>query len=207
MSSRAIIPSKPSQRGEPVWELVELFPEQGSWSEAAYLKLTTNRLVEFNDGCLEVLPMPDAVHQMIVLLLCSALSELSISGKRGRALPAPFRLRIREGRWREPDVLYLAPRSEARFRKDWWDYADLVVEVVSADDPERDYVEKRKDYAAAGVPEYWIVDPLASRISVLVLEQGAYREIQVATLGQTAISVTVPGFDVDVSELLERARA
>jgi hypothetical protein len=31
--------------------------------------------------------------------------------------------------------------------------------VVSADKPERDLVEKRGDYAEAGIPEYWIVNP------------------------------------------------
>jgi Uma2 family endonuclease len=34
----------------------------------------------------------------------------------------------------------------------------IVAEVVSADSRERDYHLKAREYAAAGIPEYWIVD-------------------------------------------------
>ena len=39
--------------------------------------------------------------------------------------------------------------------------ADLVMEVVSGgrEDRKRDLVTKRRDYARANIPEYWIVDP------------------------------------------------
>jgi Uma2 family endonuclease len=44
----------PARRGEPVWELAYLFPLQGEWTEAEYLALDTNRIVELSDGCLDV---------------------------------------------------------------------------------------------------------------------------------------------------------
>jgi Uma2 family endonuclease len=179
---------------------------QGSWTEAAYLALNTRRLVEFDDGCLEVLPMPDVVHQLIVWVLTSVLNELSVDGQNGLAVPSPFKLKIPNGRWREPDVSYLMPRSLGRYRREWWDYADLTVEVVSPDDPNRDYVLKRADYALAGVPEYWIIDPGAETITVLVLEGGAYRQAQRAGRGDVAQSVLLPGFRVDVTELLAKSR-
>jgi hypothetical protein len=41
---------------EPAWKVALLFPPQGQWSAADYFTLThsTNRLVEFDDGCIEV---------------------------------------------------------------------------------------------------------------------------------------------------------
>src|SRR4051794_2166696 len=54
-----------SQRGDPTWEIALLFPEQGDWSEADYFGLKTKRLVELDDGFLEVLPMPTLLHQTI----------------------------------------------------------------------------------------------------------------------------------------------
>jgi Uma2 family endonuclease len=201
------IPVRPSRRGEPVWELLELLPEQGEWSEEAYLRLNTNRLVEFNDGCLEVLPMPDAVHQLLAWLLTTALNELLVDGKAGVAIPAPFKLKVPGRKWREPDVSYLLPRNLHRYQKQWWDYTDLAIEVVSEDDPDRDYVQKRAEYAALGVGEYWIVDPSEQAIKVLVLEGGSYKDVQIAGIGDTARPTIVPGFQVDVAALFARARA
>jgi len=45
--------------GTLTYEVAELFPRQGEWTEEDYLSLPeTNRLVELSDGKLVVLPMP-----------------------------------------------------------------------------------------------------------------------------------------------------
>ena len=57
----------------------------------------------------------------------------------------------------------------------------LAVEVVSpgAEQIERDYTEKVAEYQATGIPEYWIVDPIEQKITVLVLDQGRYTKLHV----------------------------
>lgn len=52
----------------------------------------------------------------------------------------------------------------------------LVVEVVSPGDRNRsrDYDRKRQQYAARGIPEYWLIDPQEQAIVLMVLEQGRY---------------------------------
>ena len=52
----------------------------------------------------------------------------------------------------------------------------LVVEVVSPESAKRDYRFKRSEYAALGIEEYWIVDPLEQRVTILVLDEGLYEE-------------------------------
>jgi Uma2 family endonuclease len=52
----------------------------------------------------------------------------------------------------------------------------LVVEVVSPGQEDRDYRYKRSEYAVRQIPEYWIVDPLADRVTVLELVAGFYEE-------------------------------
>ncbi|WP_017660048.1 Uma2 family endonuclease [Baaleninema simplex] len=56
----------------------------------------------------------------------------------------------------------------------------LVVEIVSPGNPEEDYRYKRSEYAALQIPEYWIVDAIASKITVLEWVEGLYepREFQ-----------------------------
>ncbi|WP_239075266.1 Uma2 family endonuclease [Planosporangium flavigriseum] len=50
----------------------------------------------------------------------------------------------------------------------------LAVEVLSPSNPGNDLVLKRHYYAAGGIPQYWIVDPKARRLTVLTLDGDAY---------------------------------
>ncbi len=77
----------------------------------------------------------------------------------------------------------------------------LIVEVVSPDSVKRDYRYKRSEYAALEVPEYWIVDPLAEKITVLLLEEGLYEET-VFTGNQQIVSQTFPELAIAVDLVL-----
>jgi Uma2 family endonuclease len=194
-------------QAEPAWEVALLFPAQGEWSEADYLWLTdhTKRLVEFTDGHIEVLPMPTDAQQRIVLFLYRALYAFLAAGGLGIVLVAPLRLRLPTGRYREPDLLLLLSANDARRSNRFWSGADLVVEVVSPDDPERDLVRKRADYARAGIPEYWLVNSATEQVMVLHLEGTSYVEHGVFTRGAQATSVLLKGFTVAVDAVLDAA--
>lgn len=58
--------NSPPPLGEPAWDVALFYPAQGSWTESDYLELGTNRMVEFCDGAIEVLPTPTRIHQRIV---------------------------------------------------------------------------------------------------------------------------------------------
>ena len=78
---------------------------------------------------------------------------------------------------REPDVFFVAARHAERMTLRYFDGApDLVVEVVSDDSVERDYVTKFREYEAEGYPEYWIIDPRPGheRADFYVLTNGRY---------------------------------
>jgi Uma2 family endonuclease len=183
--------------------ILDWLPDQGYWSDEDYLMLSkrTNRLVELTDGFIEELPVPTDKHQAIADFLFSLLKIFV--GRAGRVRYAPLRLRIRPRKFREPDILLLLDARDPRRSDKFWSGADLVVEVVSPDKPERDRVEKRLDYAEGGIPEYWIVDPAAETITVLHLEGNAYTEHGIFARGETATSVLLPGFAVSVDETLD----
>ena len=184
--------------------LGEILPRQGCWSDEGYLWLTDhgNRLVEFTDGFVEELPMPTDTHQTILAFL-HALFRARVQPHGGVAAFSPLRMRIREGKFREPDLLLLRDRSDSRRRNRYWQGADLVAEVVSPDDPDRDLVEKRADYAEAGIPEYWIADPRDETLTVLVLREEAYVEHGRYARGETAASALLEGFSVEVSAVFD----
>jgi len=192
---------------EPVWEIATLFPDQGQWSEEEYLGLGTNRLVEFSDGTLEVLPMPTQTHQTIVFLLSRLLYAFASTKAVGYVLPAALRVRLWEGKYREPDVGFMLSEHASRRHESYWEGADLVMEVVSnsPEDRRRDLVTKRREYAQAGIPEYWIVDPQSQTVTVLGLDGRGYVEGGLYGQGETAQSVLLPEFAVAVNEIFNIA--
>ena len=77
--------------------------------------------------------------------------------------------------------------------------------MVSPDRPARDTVTKRRDYAEARIPEYWIVNPVDETVTVLVLDGDAYAEHGVFRRGERASSAYLEGFSVSVAEVFDAA--
>lgn len=149
--------------------------------------------------------MPTETHQFIVAYLYRVLHEFVMARSLGRVLFAALPMRLRTGKFREPDVLFLAAEHRDRARGQYWDGADLVMEVVSEGDPKRDLEVKRAEYAQAAIPEYWIVDPRSQRISVLKLEGEQYSVHGQFAPGQVATSHLLDGFAVDVAAVFAAA--
>ncbi|NEP02916.1 MAG: Uma2 family endonuclease [Symploca sp. SIO2E9] len=80
----------------------------------------------------------------------------------------------------------------------------LVVEVVSPNQEKRDYRYKRSEYAARGITEYWIVDPMQQIITVLEWVEGLYEE-QVFQGNEQIISPMLPYLEL-TSEMVFNAR-
>ncbi len=186
---------------------IDLASLQGLWTVEQYLRLTnqTNRLIEFTDGTLEFLPFPTTYHQAVSRELFLALhSRMRQIG--GDVYFGPLRLQIRQGKLREPDLLLVLDKSDPRAQNEFWLGADLVVEIVSPDHPERDTEQKRREYAEAGIAEYWIVNPLNQldqTITVLTLDGTSYREHGVFHRGQQATSKLLADFAVSVDEVFD----
>ena len=192
---------------EPTWDIAKLFPDQGAWSEEEYLMLSGNRLVEFSHGIVEVLPMPSYAHQLMVAWLYELLREFIVHRNLGRVIFAPLRVRLWAGKYREPDLMVMLEENRHRISQQYWDGADLVMEIISPDDPARDLETKRREYAVAGIREYWLVNPIDETITVFTLPEGEQRyEIHGVYLRDTvAESVLLPGFEVDVTACFKEA--
>jgi Uma2 family endonuclease len=199
-------PAAERRAAQPDWarEIAALLPEQGDWSEEAYLWLTnqSNRLIEFTDGRIEILAMPTEKHQAILKYLFLAFNSfVEILG--GTVFFAALRLRLKTGRFREPDLLLLRSANDQRRGDAYWTGADLVLEVVSPDDPNRDLVKKRREYAQSGIPEYWIVNPQDETIAVLRLEGTKYVTHGLFKRGTAATSALLTDFTVSVDRVFD----
>ncbi|HEV3445420.1 MAG TPA: Uma2 family endonuclease [Gemmataceae bacterium] len=183
----------------PTWEVAFLFPPQGNWTEQDFLNLDTVHeaypLIELSHGRLEVLPMPTETHQLIMLFMVRLLEAFTASHAPGIVLCAGMRIRLKNGRFRAPDVLYM---------KAFWDGADLVMEVVGPDpkDHRRDWQTKAREYARARIPEYWIIDLQERKVRVLVLKGTSYQVHGDFGPRTQVTSVVLQGLGVAVDELL-----
>jgi Uma2 family endonuclease len=203
LKSKGSSRTRKPQAGEPVWELARLFPNQGRWTVEDYLALDTGRLVEYSDGFLEFPPMPTMAHQDILQFLFELLKAYIVAHQLGKVYVAPVPIRLGAREYREPDVFYLSTPRVEEAQGAYPRGADLVMEVVSGgrEDRKRDLIKKRYDYAQAGIPEYWIVDPREGVITVLRLEGDEYAEHGRFGAGQVASSHLLPGFVVAVDEV------
>jgi Uma2 family endonuclease len=201
------------ENGDLTWDIARLFPAQGEWTESQYLRLESlygeDIRVELYDGCLEILAVPTMTHQLIIRFLLRALEEfVAAQGLGGLVLFMGTRVKLStkggKAQYREPDIVYMKESHLDRCLEEYWEGADLVMEVVSGDpkDRERDLVEKLREYAAARIPEYWIVHPEERFIRVLTLRGRAYKLHGEFRPGMDATCVLLPGFSVSVGAVL-----
>jgi Uma2 family endonuclease len=154
-----------------------LGPPQGRWAYAAYAALPDHEArYEILDGVLYMAPAPVPEHEEIIALLAARLVPVITDTGRGRVFADPdVDLGVHVVR---PDlVVVLAANQAAIGPKKLVGAPDLVVEVASPStalyDRDAEF-GKRGAYARAGIPEYWIVDPAAHTIEVLMLAEGSY---------------------------------
>ncbi len=139
--------------------------------------------------------MPSELHQLLVTALYRLLFAFVEPRQLGTVLFAAFPIKLWEGKLREPDVVVTHREHRERCRANDWLGADLVMGVISPDDRRRDTETKRREYAQAGIPEYWIIDPEGQSLLVLHLDakRRTYREKGCFGPGDTATSPTLEG--------------
>jgi Uma2 family endonuclease len=183
-------------------EVAELYPPQGQWTEADYFALPdTNRYAELSEGELFMPPHPTYSHQRIVFDLAMVLRRFVEEHDLGIVQVAPLPVRLWPGKIREPDVLFMAHEHRERISEQVVGPPDLVMEVLSPGTRHIDRMDKSVEYARAGIPEYWIIDPEAQTVEVFVLREGAYDLRGKWGVDTIAHSALLKGFQVPVADL------
>ncbi|MDF3016991.1 MAG: hypothetical protein K0R44_2216, partial [Thermomicrobiales bacterium] len=131
-----------------------------------------------------------------------ALLLPTVARMQGRLFTAPLDVFIPGGDPVQPDVLLVLPDGNARVElRGIEGPPDLVIEVVSPSNRGRDLLTKRALYARAGVREYWLVDPEARTIEILVLDRDAFHLAVTASGDETPVSPLLGSLPTSVADL------
>ncbi len=168
----------------------------------------TDALYELENGELILVSSESDLNQRIAIFLLIYFSQLGIPSSRMR-MKAEVAVNSRQVGVRVPDlVVYseeLAVAMEGASRSlILMDMPPplLVVEVVSPNQANRDYRYKRSEYAARGISEYWIVDPIAQKVTVLEWVEGFYDE-QVYVGNNAIASQVIADLDLTAAQVLQ----
>jgi Uma2 family endonuclease len=120
---------------------------------------------ELLDGAIVMTPAPGKPHQWVAQQLFMRLDVFM----------APLDVVLATGDILEPDVMVITDRDP--HGKVVTEVPLLAVEVLSPSSRKRDVGDKLTAYRDAGVPNYWVVDPINPRLRAWALEDGEYVEI------------------------------
>lgn len=166
----------------------------------------TDALYEFEDGELLLMTAESEINRRIAMFILVCFVQLGIPAYR---LSMKTEIMTTGSRVRVPDLVVfseeLATAMEGAKRSTVMPEMPpplLVVEVVSPNQSSRDYRYKRSEYAARGIFEYWIVDPIQQRVTVLEWVEGFYEEK--VYLGDSAIaSLVFPDLKLTAVQVLQ----
>jgi Uma2 family endonuclease len=142
----------------------------------------TDGWYELENGELIAMPAESEINRRIAMFLVATFLKLDISFDR---LSMKTELAVSSTRVsvRVPDLVVFSEEGVAALEGASRSIVLLdmpppllVVEVVSLGQENRDYRYKRSEYAARGIAEYWIADPIQRKVTVLEWVEGFYEE-------------------------------
>lgn len=169
----------------------------------------TNKRYELVDGQLIEMPPASFLHSDLIDFIADCFKAIARQDKLDiKIKTGDVGVRTGISSSRIPDISVIDGQIWKSYRRDKSavieDNLMLAVEVVSPGEEqiERDYTDKALEYQRKGIPEYWIVDPIEQKITVLVLDKGSYTKT-VFTGSEAIASPTFPGLKLTATKILE----
>lgn len=184
------------QRDATALEVAVARPQSGlTMNEAEFLAWCgEDTRAEWAEGEVILMSPASIVHNRLASFVRTLLQLYADEYDLGEALGIEVSVRLNSKRRRLPDILFIARDRAQQLKENHFEGApNLIVEVVSRDSVERDWRVKYQEYEAAGVDEYWLIDPLYHRLEAYALgEDKIYHSL--APVDDKISSRVVPGF-------------
>ncbi len=162
---------------------------------------------ELIEGELLMVPSPSFEHQDISVRLEFALYEFVRKHDLGTVLDAPLDVILDDENVVQPDIIFISKaRSQIIHQEAIRGAPDLVIEILSPSTGERDRTMKKKLYARAGVPEYWLVDPESKTIEVLTLSETGFERVALYRENEILASPLLQGLRISLAEIFSQGK-
>lgn len=161
---------------------------------------------EWVDGRVIVMAPVSSGHQFLSRFLIRVFAEVVEYYALGEIFFEMFNMKMElRPSGRNPDIMFVSNANLHRIKSNYLDgAADLIVEIISPDNPDRDRDEKFREYAAAGVREYWLVDPSTKRADFYLLDSAGKYQAMAVTPDGVFRSQVIPALWIHVEWLWER---
>jgi Uma2 family endonuclease len=169
-----------------------------------YAKTPEDERYELLDGELIMAAAPNMAHQRVGMQLGGEFYIFVVDQNLGEVYVAPTDVYLTDTDVVQPDILFFSKdRSYIRTGKNIRGAPDLVVEILSPSTSANDWGYKKDLYERHGVKEFWLVDPYAKQVIVMLLEDGSYEIVGVYREDDTLRSPTLEGFELDLSRVFD----
>jgi Uma2 family endonuclease len=162
---------------------------------------TRDERLELIEGEIVVTPSPSLMHQIVVHRLDVLHDRAIVESGLGLVIGAPFDVYLDEQNVPQPDLMVVLWDRERVLGSARLESApSLAIEIIAPSSATKDRVTKRNLYARYGVPEYWLVDPDATTVTIFSdPREGRYHSEQVVS--DVANSATIPELSADLQAL------
>lgn len=168
-----------------------------------YMTTPPDKRYQLLDGELILAPAPTTRHQRILIHLFRAIDAFVRANGLGEVFLAPCDVVLSNYDVVQPDILLVShARSSIVTEANLQGAPDVVVEVLSPATEEYDRGYKRTLYGRHGVREYWLVDPDAQNVEVLVGGAGGLAPAATYQRGQVLVSPLLAGLAIELDQLL-----
>lgn len=167
----------------------------------------TDNKYELVNGELKIMPPASGFHALILHFIFKILDqEIDRIEQQCKVMPGTVGVRTAKNKSRIPDLVILSEKQCQEIREMSTAVLEspplLAVEIVSPNNADDDYRYKRSEYAVREIPEYWIIDPEAKKVSILLLVSGFY-EVTELTEEQEIKSSLFPELKLTVKQIFE----
>ncbi|PQJ10700.1 hypothetical protein CJD36_012060 [Flavipsychrobacter stenotrophus] len=178
------------------------------YTYADYYKWKFEERIELIKGRIfKMSPAPTSAHQVISREVSGLLWQF-LKGKPCQFFSAPFDVRIPR-RSREdkdiitvvqPDICVICEPTKID-KKGCIGAPDIVMEILSPSNSEKELKLKYEVYQEAGVREYWVIFPTEKTLMIYTLSDGKFAASRFYVTGDRVSSGVLEGFSFDVNEI------